>query len=137
MVQRVGLIYRMLLLGASIQDISVYVAETWGGSGKQACRYRQRASALLEKDAETDRKAQLGLALARREYLYKQNIKLQNYPAALSADKDRCVLLDLYPKQEVAVPVTGEIKTGVLVLPKVMSNEEWAALYEKHRDENG
>jgi hypothetical protein len=137
MVQRVGIIYRMILLGASNQDIQAYSAEAWGAGDDMADRYRRRASAILEKDAETDRKAQLGLALARREDLYKKNMKLQNYPAALSADKDRCVLLDLYPKQELAVAVTGEVKVGVLVLPKVMTNAEWAALYEGQRDENG
>ena len=102
---RVNEIIELIVMGFTRADILQYVANIgkkenddrnpWNVCIKTIDNYTRRARKLLEKSAKTITKRELGLAIRRFEDLFKRNLAIQDYKAALSVQKAKNELLGL------------------------------------------
>lgn len=100
--RRVGVVFDLLIGGASRSQILQYVANEsdWKVSPRMVDEYIARANKRLEEIARPMRAKALGLALARREDLYLKCRRVQDYKSCLAVDHDRAKLLGLYAAEE-------------------------------------
>lgn len=114
-IDRTEKILNLLLLGFTRREITGYAAkEEWGISQRSIDRLIQAATAKIEEAANTKTEREIGLSILRTEDLYKRNIAIQDYKAALATLKERNELLGL--KKQTGAP-TGNVEIRVVYEP--------------------
>ncbi len=95
---RVNQIADMILQGFTRAQILQFITEktTWEISERTADYYIRKARDKFETDAEINRRYELGRAMKRLDDLYRRNMAIQDYKAALSVQKERSTLTGLY-----------------------------------------
>lgn len=94
--QRTNQVFTMLVNGASTSEVLQYASEKWQLTGRAVYNYVQKANKLIEKQAETERSAEMGKAMARLNSLYKSGMKVQDFKTCLAVQKEINALLGLY-----------------------------------------
>ena len=103
--KRVGEIYDLLIVGYSRRECLQYASEkAWGVTERTVDNYIRRAKDIFRREAKYIREMELGRSLARLDRLFKSNMKIQDFKAALATLKERNTMLGLYE------PVRHEIK---------------------------
>jgi len=123
-------VYRLLVCGASYQNIVDYCREHWNlSSERSADRLIGKARELLEKDAETVRPVELGKAIARMDEQYRKSDEEGDRRNAILAETKRIELLGLAaPKvTEVSGRDGGPIQHEHAVDYSQLSDEELEA----------
>ena len=107
--KRRNAVYRLLLTGASRADIHQYAAEKtdWEVHERTVDAYIAAATAKITEKADTVRDEEFGMAVERLRMLFRQNMGIQDYKAALQAQKELNELLGLYPDK--AVKMSGDL----------------------------
>lgn len=93
---RVNQVYLLIMSGADAREIYKYAEAQWQISTRQADNYIRKAKDQFEDLADTVRKQELGKALARLNDLYKRNLKINDFKAALAVQKEIDTLLGLH-----------------------------------------
>jgi hypothetical protein len=95
--ERVEKVVELLVLGLRSSEIIRYAAEKpdWDVKRRQVENYIQKATAIITQSAAVDRDHEVGKALRRLEALYKANMTIQDYKAALATLKARNEMLGL------------------------------------------
>jgi len=112
---RVAKVVELLALGLTRGEIIRYTSEKtkWDVSTRTIEKYMQKATIEIIAAAKTDRAATIGRAKVRLDMLYKRNMKITDYKAALQVMKREAELLGLdEPTQKV---VTADIDTTITV----------------------
>jgi len=102
--QRVELVLKLRILGASFAEIRTFADETdpdsgrpWKVSSRQLWRYVHASDKLLGKSLEKDREKLVNLHLGMRQAMYARAMEGGDYRSALAILKDIDTLLGLYP----------------------------------------
>lgn len=106
---RVGIVYRLLLLGLDRQRIIDHVCSkypSWPKSESTIDRYIKRANVLLEQAGVTERPVEFGRSLARKHDIFARCMQDKDYRGALAAQKEIDELLGL--KAPVKIDVASE-----------------------------
>lgn len=100
--KRVTQVYNWLLQGLSRADILELVAKKgeWKVSDGMIDEYMSRATAEIKEKASIQRDEELGKAIERMRFLFRQNVLIQDYKAALAVQKELNELLGLYPAKK-------------------------------------
>lgn len=100
-IRRTNDIYKMILLGSDRAQILQYAIEKeWDVTDGMVDKYIRRARDEFIEQSTPIRAAQLGLALERANLLFQRNMKIQDYKAALAAQKEINNLIGLYPGKD-------------------------------------
>lgn len=94
-IERVTAILTLMTKGARTADIIRFCRDSWKISDRQSATYIAKAKDHLRESARVDRDAQIGLALARYNDLFREMVRLQDYKGALHAQREICTLLGL------------------------------------------
>lgn len=100
MEQRIRVVYELLLADTPRPDICQYVAKNWGGSGRTADRYIQRANELIIQEANRMRENALEKHLAQRASLRNKALKEGDKRLAFDILRDETKLLGIYPAEK-------------------------------------
>jgi inorganic triphosphatase YgiF len=97
MAVRITEVVRLLSMGLRPSEILQYISEktTWGISERQVENYIQKANEEIKQSSKFDRDQEIGKSIQRLEYLYKSNLVIQDYKAALSTLKAKIEMLGL------------------------------------------
>jgi len=110
---RVDTIHDMLVLGVRRADICRFVSEKteWDITERQIDRYIADATELIKAAGELDREAEIATMKERLELLWRKDMQIQDYKAALAVLKERGSLLGIYApdKKEVTGKDSGPI----------------------------
>ena len=106
---RINQVADMILQGFTRGQILQFVTEktAWGISERQTDYYIRKARDKFEEEAEINRRYELGRALKRLDDLYRRDMAIQDYKAALQVQKERSTLTGLY-----AAPTTLLLTPG-------------------------
>jgi len=116
--RRRGEILKMLLVGASRQDILRYAKkEKWNVGDRQVDTYINEAKAVAVQDLEKDREKNLAFHVRRNEMLLNKCLHIHDYKGALSVDKNIAELKNLYPNK-LKVEHSGGIAVSLAELVK-------------------
>lgn len=94
LMDRVTMVYTDLVRGKRRPEILRY-ASTWGVTDRTIDAYIARANTILEREAETIRKRELGKAHRRYELLFSEALEKGDLKTALQAEVERGRLLGL------------------------------------------
>ena len=134
--ERVTAVYRLVIHGASRDEILRHAAEKWGLATRQAEDYLARANARFAKLAAYVREEELGKARDRFEFLYGRNIKAQDFKAARDNVNDVVNLLGLAAPKKTQNELTGA-NGGPVQIERVMSDAELEARLRLALDARG
>lgn len=95
---RINTIADMILQGFTRAQILQFVTEKtdWEISERTTDYYIRKARDKFETDAEINRRYELGRAMKRLDDLYRRNMAIQDYKAALQVQKERSTITGLY-----------------------------------------
>ena len=114
---RVTKIVELLMLGLSRAEIIQYASEkgVWNVTTRTIDNYIARATKAIEAQSETKREYEIGKTLERLEHLFKRNISIQDFKAALAVVKERSELLGLKApnKHEINTPGSDTIRISI------------------------
>jgi hypothetical protein len=109
--ERIEKVVELLVLGLRPSEIVRYIAEKtdWDIKPRQVDNYIHHANAEITASSAINRDREVGKALRRFESLYKANMTIQDYKAALSVQKARNEMLGLNAptKSQVAGTLTA------------------------------
>lgn len=105
-IERVTAILTLMTKGARTADILRFCRESWQISDRQSAKYIAKAKDHLRESARVDRDAQIGLALARYNDLFREMVRLQDYKGALHAQREICNLLGLSAPTKIDLDVS-------------------------------
>lgn len=126
---RVTTVYGLIVAGCTRAEIVRYSTEktTWGVSPRQIDDYIAQATVQLGEASKTTRSVELGKALSRLNDLYAKSLRIQDYKACLSMQKEISTLLALHAPAAVAAPAAPA--AGATHMPP--DAEDWAKHCEK------
>lgn len=106
-ITRVGI---LLLHGLSRAEIIQYLSEKtdWGVSVRTIDNYIARATVKIEEMSNVDLDWEKGKVKGRLEYLYKQNVSIQDYKAALAVVREEIALFGLAASQKLDITSDGK-----------------------------
>jgi hypothetical protein len=113
MVKRISIVYDLLVEGATRSDIFQFITKNMGigVSVRTIDNYIHKAIKMIRKDAELDRKLELGKAKRRLNKLYYNSVKIQDYGTCLNIQKESNKLYGLYPEKKISVePGDGDLR---------------------------
>lgn len=124
MVMRISVIYDLIVDGATRSEILQFISKntSWGVSVRTVDNYIQKATKMIEKDAEYDRKRELGKANRRLNKLYNKSLKVTDYKTCLNIQQERNKLFGLYPEKKVKVDPGDKSLTIVIGSPEDSEN---------------
>lgn len=95
--RRVDQIFHLMVKGKSRLQILQHASEktTWKVSERTVDEYIARAKKLLAKHSEPKKAVELGKAFLRLEYLFDQNLGINDFKAALAVQKEINAMLGL------------------------------------------
>lgn len=95
---RVNQVADMILQGFTRAQILQFITEktSWGISERQSDYYIRKARDKFEEEAAINRRFELGRAMKRLDDLYRRDMAIQDYKAALQVHKERSTLAGLY-----------------------------------------
>jgi len=95
---RVNTIHDMLVLGVRRADILRFTSEKtdWNVSSRQIDSYMALATELIKSAGVLDRETEISSMKQRLELLWRKNMQIQDYKAALAVLKERGSLLGIY-----------------------------------------
>jgi hypothetical protein len=103
---RINQVYDWILANEPANKMIQKAAEKWGVGSRSVYNYIQRANELIAEQAESNRSAEFGKAMARLNGLYNRALKVMDLRLALDIVKEISKLLALY--QPTHVEVTGK-----------------------------
>lgn len=123
--RRIGEVFKLLLRGASRDDILKHLGDSGVDAESTVNWYVSKANARFKELSKANSERELGRQLARLEDLYSRVFRIQDYRTALAVAKERNELLGLYPakteKHEHSGPGGGPIQ-----IERVLSDDELA-----------
>lgn len=114
-IQRISIIYQMMLRGYQRADIIQYVSEktNWNVTDRMVDVYMSRARAELGKVADEEKEAAFGSSLKRLDMLYRKALKKDDLKTALAIQKeinDLFHLKDTEQKSDNVINITFQNK---------------------------
>lgn len=100
---RITKVHEMLVQGFTRPQIMQFIAEktNWNLKERTIDWYISLATERIEKEGEAAQEFELGRALARLDDLYRRNMAIQDYKAALQVQRERSKLLGIYAPDKV------------------------------------
>lgn len=108
--KRTNQVIKMLLLGVSRADIIQFANENWDIGEAATDRYIKKANQHFSESSIIKRDEQLGLAMRRLNDLFSKNMRIDDYKAALSVEKEIISLLGLSAPLESKQDITVNFK---------------------------
>ena len=124
--KRVADVFKLLLRGASREDVLRHLAENDVQAERTADFYISKANAKFKALSRTNSERELGRQLSRLEDLYQRVFRIQDYRTALAVTKERSELLGLYPDSKVKHEHSGP-GGGPIQLQRVLPDGELEA----------
>jgi len=124
--ERVTAVYRLVIHGASRDEIVLYGSEKWSVTTRQIQDYLTAATERFKTLATYVREEELGKTRDRLEFLYGRNVKAQDFKAAHAVLSDAAKLLGLYAPTATKTELTGA-NGGPVQIERVMPDAELEA----------
>lgn len=105
--KRVTQVVKMLTMGVSRADILQYAADKWQIAERTTDDYIRRANKHFAETSVYNRDEQIGLAMARLNTLYQKTMQIDDYKAALAAQKELSNMLGLHAPRRSDVAMTN------------------------------
>ena len=134
--ERVTAVYRLVIHGATREEILRHGSETWKVSTRQVEDYLAAAKVRFKALANYVREEELGKTRDRLEFLYGRNVKAQDFKAAHAVLSDAAKLLGLYAPTTTKSEVTGA-NGGPIQVERVMPDAELEARLRLALDAGG
>lgn len=94
--QRVAMVHKLLVAGASRGAIVQYGSKEWRVSDRQIDDYIASAKETLKAQTDRDKENNLSMALARMNDIFQQCMSAKNFKGAITAQQEINKLLGLY-----------------------------------------
>ena len=118
--RRITKMVELLALGLTRGEIIQYASEhtKWGVVDRTIDSYIQHATEVFKKAAKTDRAKAIGRSKVRLNILFKRNMKITDYKAALQVIKTEAELLGLNEPQRKEITGDQDVVIKVNMIPK-------------------
>ena len=124
--KRIAEVFKLLLRGASRDDILQHLAQTDVEAVRTVNWYIGKANARFVQLSKANSSRELGRQLSRLEDLYQRVFRIQDYRTALAVAKERNELLGLHPDSKVKHEHSGP-NGGPIQLQRVLPDDELEA----------